>query len=174
MRLSIVKKEDGFAIIEEGRIIYYIREEKEQELLSISLLNMYKDETLGLFQIQPTWIDRLKKKKAIEFTLYDKEVKLGELHKNKNGYELTYGDAIYRFFGGMHIHDFQILCFDRLHQIAEFAFHEEEGSVRFHNESANALFALLLYVFQQHIDPSCFLPEAFVQNYRGVYDDNAR
>ena len=63
----------------------------------------------------------------------------------------------------------KILCIDREEQIAEFTF-DDTSSVLFQNESSNALFALLLYMFHMHIKEEMFVQEAFVKQYRGVYE----
>lgn len=168
MRLTLVEKEDGYKILEEGREIYSIREEKEDDLLSIYLVNLYGDDTFGFFQIGRTFFDKLRRKSTMDFTLYDKDTKLGELHKNKEGYDLSYGDAMYRFFGGKHMQKYKILCIDRDEQIADFTF-DGGSNVVFQNESSNALFALLLYMFHMYIKEEFFVQEAFVKQYRGVY-----
>ena len=169
MRLTLIEKEDGYKILEEGREIYSIREEKEGELLSIYLVNLYGNDTFGFYQIERSFMDKLRQKSMLDFTLYDKDTKLGELHKNKEGYDLSYGDAMYRFFGGKHMQKYKILCIDREEQIAEFTF-DDTSSVLFQNESSNALFALLLYMFHMHIKEEMFVQEAFVKQYSGVYE----
>ena len=59
MRLTLIEKEDGYKILEEGREIYSIREEKEGELLSIYLVNLYGNDTFGFYQIERSFMDKL-------------------------------------------------------------------------------------------------------------------
>lgn len=170
MQLSLVKENGEIYIKENNHAIYKIEEEKEQGLLCVYLKNMYGDEVLGMYQIQK-WYSRFLQKRLEDFTIYEKDDKLGELHTFKDGYEVEWQSVYYRFFGGYHATKRTILCFDREQQYAEFVC-DNMPMVKFRNTTLNALFALLLYMFDRHLSQDKFAEEAYLYRYQGIYQEH--
>ncbi len=166
----VLCKENGQTIIQEnGHAMYTIEEEKEQGLLCVYLKNMYGEEVLGMYQIQK-WYTRFIRKHTEDFTIYAKDDKQGEMHGFKEGYEVAWKDVFYRFYGGYHATKKTILCIDKEMQLAEFTM-DAKPTVRLRNTSLNAIFALLLYMFDAHLAFDKFEEEAYLYRYKGRYQD---
>ena len=168
MKLQLIYQDGKAYIKEDNRFIYQIEEEKEQGLLTIHLNNMYGEEIVSVYQVSK--LSTMLNKKKNDFTIYDHDLKLGELHKVDGSYEIQYHGIYYRFFGGLHLTKRHIICFDQEQQIAEFIF-DQECVVRFRNITLNPICSLLLYVFDRYIPAEKFSKKEYLYHYRGLYTD---
>ncbi len=168
MEFTMQKVIDEYYIMEKDRHVFTVSYEKEDGLLSIYLKNMFDDEILGLYQVKK-WYSRMHS--CMNFMIYEKDRQIGELIKNKDGFELVYHDIYYRFYCGQHAGNRMVICFDRDHQIAEFTF-DEISRIRFYNTTLQGLFSLLCVAMKAFIAQEHFSESAFQHHYAGVYDDS--
>lgn len=167
MEFTMQKVIDEYYIMENDRHVFTVSYEKENGLLSIYLKNMFGDEILGLYQVRK-WYSRVHS--CMNFMIYENDQQIGELKKNKDGFELVYHDVYYRFYCGQHAGDRMVICFDRNHQIAEFTF-DEITKIKFCNTTLQGLLSLLCMTMKVFIDQEHFSEKAFQHHYLGVYDD---
>lgn len=156
-------------IIEDNRKIYNFKIEKEQKLLSIYMNNMYGEEAISMHEIEHTKSSFFKKNKK-GFTIYDHDTKLGELFVSKYGYEMKLFDVYYCFYGGYHLANKHILCFDKERVVCDYSY-AEESVARFSNTNLNMIFSMLLYMFNTYLPFNNFNEEAYRFSYKGVYDE---
>lgn len=167
MLLTLEKKDDQSIVLENKRVIYSIALKKEEKLFSIYLKNIYDDEVLSFYQIK-RWFNLVQPLRCEDFTVFENDDKVGELHNIRDCFEIEYQGVFYRFFGGYHLQKRTIICFDREQQVAEFVF-DEVPTVKFKNSCFNSLFGMLLFIFDEIIKEDKFSNEAFVKHYTGVY-----
>lgn len=148
MQFTIEKIEQTYIIKEAGRTIFTSDYHYDDKLLSLYLRNIYGDEALALYEIKK-WHSVVRTSIAQDFTIYEGDVKMGELHKIKGGYEFDFQGVRYHFYGGVMGANKKVICFDRNEQCAEMTFNQTL-SVRFTNSTLGALmslFCVLLHEF---------------------------
>lgn len=169
MIFTMSKEEDHYVVKENGRHVFSIAYKSEDKLLSITLKNMYGDEIFGVYQIKK-WYSSIKPEIMNDFTIYEREEKLGEIHKKKDCFEILYHDVFYRLYSGNHAAKRTGICFDRKEQIAEFII-DEESTVKFKNASLGVLFCFLMVLMKEFLPQEKFSQEAFFHHYIGLFND---
>ena len=166
MKFTLCKDDACFRIEEDGRLIYTIQKDLSDKLVSVALKNSYGDDILHGYQIKK-WYHFLMPNRH-EFTLYEGDEKIGELHKNKDGFTLELYGVNYYVYGGKHTAKQTVIVFDRGVQVAEFCI-DEEISVTFTNGAFGSMYAFMMYLFTEVIKADEFADEAFDDNYKGMY-----
>lgn len=168
MKFTLCKENEQYNVREEGRLVYAIDVDKKDSLISVGLKNMYGDDVLHVYQIKK-WYHFLKLKKVNDFTIYEGDDKVGELHKQKDGFVMELHEVNYYFYGGVHATKKSVIVFDREVQVAQFTFEEDETSVVFTNGIFGSYYSLLMYLWKEVIKVEEFNEEAFADHYKGMY-----
>lgn len=169
MLFTMRKEENHYVIKENGRHVFSVTFRKDDKLLTIILKNMYDDEIFGVYQVKK-WYSSFKPEIMHDFTIYEHEEKLGEIHKKKNCFEILYHDVFYRLYSGSHMAKRTAICFDRNEQIAEFII-DEESTVKFKNASLGVLFSFFMVLMKEFLPQDKFSQEAFFHHYIGLFKD---
>lgn len=168
MKFTLRKDNEHTVIEEDGRLVYTIEQDQKDALISIALKNMYGDDVLHFYQIKK-WYHLLKIKKINDFTIYEGDEKIGELHKHKDAYVMELHGVLYYVYGGLHAAKKTVIIFDREVQVAQFTLEEDETDVVFTNGIFGSFYALLTYLFKDIIKLDEFSEEAFTDHYKGMY-----
>lgn len=167
MLFTLKHTDQEFVIEENGHRIYTIAKDPSDKLLSYALKNAYGDDAMNFYQIKK-WYQIVPALQKHEFSIFDKDTKIGKLQKAKQGFDLILHDVPYHMYGGIHNTKRSIIVFDRNTQVAEFTI-GEESSVAFTNGVFGSIYAMLLFLFQEVIKETEFSEEAFQDSYRGLY-----
>lgn len=167
MEFTIAKKEQGYEVLEEGRVIFTCDYEYEERLLSVHLRNIYGDEAISIYQIKK-WYSPLKPKLAVDFTIYEGEVKMGELHKTKGFFTFDFQGVSYSFFGGVHASKHKIICFDRDHMCAQMEL-GKPSTLRFENSTLGAMMSILCVLLEEFQLLEHFSQDLFLQRYEQAF-----
>lgn len=167
MEFIIEKSESGYIMKEDDRVIFTCDCSYDEKLLSVYLRNVYGDEALAVYQIKK-WYSTVVPSITNDFTIYEGDNKMGELHKTKGGFEFAYQGVLYRFYGGEFESVKKVICFDRTHQCAEMML-EEPSIVRFSNSTLGALMALLCVVLKECSLTDQFSQEMFLEKHDVAY-----
>lgn len=167
MEFTIEKVEKGYVVKEEGRIIFSSDYEIDEKLISLYLRNIYGDEAVGIYQIKK-WYTPLKPALALDFTIYEGDVKMGELHKIKGGFAFDYQGVSYRFYSGIFASKRRVICFDRTHQVAEMVL-DEISTLHFTNSTLGALMSVLCILLKEFTPPERFSQDIFLSKYEESY-----
>ncbi len=170
MKVTLIHEDEKPFIIEDQRKIYQFMIENEQGLLSIYMNNMYGEEAISMHEIEHKRTNLFKKNKQ-GFTIYDHDTKLGELYVTKYGYEMKLLGIYYRFYGGSHLAHKHIICIDKEKVVCDYAF-MQELTAKFRNTNLNAVFSMLLYMFNTHLSFDKFDEKQYHFAYKGIYDEH--
>lgn len=167
MEFTIKKVQEHYDICEGKNTVFTIDYVNENKLLSLYLRNMYGDEVLGFYQIKK-WYSGVRASRTCDFTLYEKDVKLGELHPIKDGFELIYHDVLYRFYCGDHAGKRTLAVYDREEQVANMVM-GEETVLCFQGGSFSAMLALSCILMKDFLPQEKFTQAGFMKKYTGIY-----
>lgn len=163
MEFTIEKQDGGYVIKEEGRVVFTCDYEVEEKLFSLYLRNIYGNEAVGVYQIKK-WYTPFRPSLALDFTIYEGDVKMGELHKIKGGFTFDYQGVTYRFYGGVHASKKTVICFDREEQCAEMVY-GDVSRVTFENSTLGATMAILCILLEHFNLIDHFSQDQFLEKY---------
>ncbi|MEG0328912.1 MAG: hypothetical protein RSC10_09960 [Longicatena sp.] len=170
MKFEMSKVENQYLIKEENRTVFHVDSEIDGKLLSLYVKNLYEDEILACYQIKK-WYNIVKANLATDFTIYEGDNKLGELHSIKDGYQMVYHEVLYRFYCGEHLNKRTLLVFDRDIQIAEIIL-DEISTLRFSNGALASLFVAMSVLVKDYLPTKAFSQAGFDKKYIGCYVDD--
>ena len=160
MDFIIEKKDKLYYIKENGRLVFTSDYCYEEKLLSLYLRNLYGDEALSMFQIKK-WYSTIYPSRALDFTIYEQDIKMGELHSFKGGFEFIYQGVAYRFYSGMVDGVRVVKCFDRDKICATMVF-DNEIKLSFSNSTLGSLLSILAILLHGFIKCEHFSQELFI------------
>lgn len=164
MEFTMIKDGEQYVIKEDTRVVFTCDYTLEDRLLSIYLRNIYGDEAIGVYQIKK-WYTRFRPALALDFTIYEGEVKMGELHKIKGGFTFDYQGVTYRLYGGVWTSKKIVLCFDREMLCTTMVYDEATSTIRFHNTTLGATMAILCVLFKDFHLMDHFSQDSFLRKY---------
>lgn len=160
MEFIIEKKDSIYSIKEDGRTIFTCDHSYDDKLLSLYLRNIYGDEALSVFQIKK-WYSTIQPGRALDFTIYEQDAKMGELHGIKGAFEFAFQGVTYRFYSGLENGVRIVKCFDREKccGIMELG---ETCKVSFYNSTLGSLMSILTVLLDGYIKHEHFSQDLYL------------